>query len=120
MLHKLLCLVTLLTARAIANNAFKAGYHSCKQVLRPGPLESGVDYVWLDWSDKVLKEKKAIVLISYNKFLDVWNCVHFVVGSRERKRPYALRVGAGGWLDSRFIPTVIRLFFPLLILSCLL
>lgn len=42
---KLLHLVTLFTIRAIADDAFEAGYHSCDQVLRPRPLKEGVNYV---------------------------------------------------------------------------
>lgn len=109
--HKLLCLVTLFTIRAIADNAFKAGYRSCDQVLCPGPLEKGINYVRLDWSDEVLKAKKKIIPISYNQFLDIWNRVHFVAGSRERKRPYALRVSAGGRLDGRSTLVRLLLFF---------
>ncbi|UKZ79054.1 hypothetical protein TrVFT333_006805 [Trichoderma virens FT-333] len=104
--YKLLCLVTLFTIRAIADNAFKAGFHSCDQVLRPGPLEEGVDFVRLEWRDEVLEENKKIVPISYNQFLDIWNRVHFVAGSRERKRPYSLRVGAGGRLDGSLTSAV--------------
>jgi hypothetical protein len=110
--HKLLCLVTLFTVRAIADNAFKAGYRSCEEVLCPGPLEKGVNYVRLDWSDEVLRTKKKIIPISYKQFLDIWNRVHFVAGSRERKRPYALRVGAGGRLDGKFIFVSVLFLFP--------
>ncbi|KAL6794822.1 hypothetical protein GGI42DRAFT_128351 [Trichoderma sp. SZMC 28013] len=104
--YKLLCLVTLFTIKAISDNAFKAGFHSCDQVLRPGPLEKGVDFVRLEWKDEVLKEDKKIVPISYNQFLDIWNRVHFVAGSREKKRPYSLRVGAGGRLDGSLTSAV--------------
>ncbi|PKK52457.1 hypothetical protein CI102_4191 [Trichoderma harzianum] len=104
--HKLLCLVTLFTMRAIVDNAFEAGYHSCDQVLRPGPLEEGVDFVRLNWRDEVIQKKNKIVPISYNQFLDIWNRVHFVAGSRETKRPYTLRVGAGGRLDGSLASAV--------------
>lgn len=46
--HKLLCLVTLLTVRAIADNAFKAGYCLCKEVLCSRPLKQGVNYIQLN------------------------------------------------------------------------
>ncbi|KAL7929993.1 hypothetical protein V8C35DRAFT_330759 [Trichoderma chlorosporum] len=104
--HKLLYLVTLFTIRAIADNAFKVGYRSCDQVLRPGPLEKGVNYIRLKWSDEVLKEKKKIVPLSYRHFVGVWNRVYFVAGSREKKRPYALRVGAGGRLNGSLTTAV--------------
>lgn len=100
MLQNLLYLVTLFTIRAIADDAFKAGYQSCDQVLRLGPLEKGVNCVRLG---KGLKKKEDCPNIIQSDFavLDIWYYVHFVAGSREKKRSYTLRVGAGGRLDGK-------------------
>lgn len=90
---------SLFTIRAIADNAFDAGFKSCHQVLSPPPLEKGVDFVPLKWKPTVLDQE--IVPISYATFWQLWNRVYFVAGSRERKRPYSLRVGAGGRLNGK-------------------
>ncbi|KAM4061018.1 hypothetical protein HRG_012941 [Hirsutella rhossiliensis] len=102
--YKLVCLVSLFTVRAIADNAFEAEFDSCNQVLRPPPLEKGVDFVPLKWKTEMLD--KEIVPISYGTFLETWNRVYFVAGSRERKRPYSLRVGAGGRLKGSLTPAL--------------
>lgn len=89
--QKLLYPVTLFTIRA--NDAFKAGL-----------LEEGVNYIRLEWNDEVLKGKKedcSNFIQSDFAVLDIWNRVHFVAGSREKKRPYTLRVGAGGRLNGK-------------------
>ncbi|KJZ77307.1 hypothetical protein HIM_03031 [Hirsutella minnesotensis 3608] len=102
--HKLVCLLTLFTARAIADNAFEAGFDRCDQVLYPPPLEDGVDFVPLKWKASILDEQ--IVPIAYSSFREIWNRVHLVAGSRDTKRPYSLRVGAGGRLDGSLTPAL--------------
>ncbi|KAM3497173.1 hypothetical protein MY10362_009466 [Beauveria mimosiformis] len=42
---------------------------------------------------------KYIVPITYPAFLNMWNRVHFVAGTREKKRPYTMRVGTAGRLN---------------------
>lgn len=97
--YKLVCLVSLFTVRAIADDAFETGFHSCNQVLYPPPLEKGIDFVPLKWKPEILD--REIVPISYGTFLDTWNRAYFVAGSREKKRPYSPRVGAGSRLNGK-------------------
>ncbi|KND92080.1 hypothetical protein TOPH_03548 [Tolypocladium ophioglossoides CBS 100239] len=85
-------------ARAIADDAFLADFDSCDKVLNPGPMEDGgSDFVELKWKDKMMDE--YIVPITYKAFLDTWNRVNFVAGTREKKRPYTMRVGIAGRLN---------------------
>lgn len=108
---KLLCLVTLFTARAIADDAFLADFDSCDMVLNPGPMEEGgSDYVELKWKDEMMDE--YIVPITYNAFLETWNRVHFVAGTREKKRPYTMRVGTAGRLNGRSTLSTATLISP--------
>ncbi|KAK3325240.1 hypothetical protein B0H66DRAFT_615721 [Apodospora peruviana] len=95
-----LCLLTFLAARALADDAFDAGYTSPRQVFSDEPLEEGVDYVPLPWKLEMLS-KAMIVPISYNTYWNIWNRTLFVAGLRDRDkmRPYAMKVGAGQRLD---------------------
>lgn len=59
-----LCILTLLVSRALADNAFEAGYTSTGQTFRAEPLERGFDYVPLLWKSNM--RKRYVVPISYN------------------------------------------------------
>ncbi|KJZ79749.1 hypothetical protein HIM_00463 [Hirsutella minnesotensis 3608] len=100
------------TVRAITDNAFEAGFDRCDQILYPPPLEDGVDFVPLKWKTSILDEQ--IVPIAYSSFREIWNRVHFVAGSRDTKRPYSLRVGAGGRLDGKETPLSALVSYALL------
>ncbi|GJN67144.1 hypothetical protein PLICBS_001168 [Purpureocillium lilacinum] len=94
-----LCLLTFWVSRALADNAFKAGFTSASQVFRAEPLEPGIDYVPLLWKSNT--KDKSIHSISYNTYWTIWNRALFVSGLRDEDamRPYAMRVGGGGRLD---------------------
>ena len=98
-----LCLLTFWVSRALADNAFEAGFTASSQVFRAEPLEPGIDYVPLPW--KVDKKDKCIHSISYNTYWSIWNRALFVSGLRDEDamRPYAMRVGGGGRLDGKSI-----------------
>jgi len=96
-----LCLLTFWVSRALADNAFKAGFTSASQVFRAEPLEPGIDYVPLLWKSNT--KDKSIHSISYNTYWTIWNRALFVSGLRDEDamRPYAMRVGGGGRLDGK-------------------
>ncbi|EFY90668.1 hypothetical protein MAC_03248 [Metarhizium acridum CQMa 102] len=94
-----LCFTTMFTVRAIRDNAFEAGFTTCDEVLNPGTLEEGVDFVELRWKKEFRGDDKHIMPMNYRRFLDLWNEVRMVLGSRSGFRPYSVRVGAVGRLD---------------------
>ncbi|OAQ59792.1 hypothetical protein VFPBJ_11588 [Purpureocillium lilacinum] len=98
-----LCLLTFWVSRALADNAFEAGFTASSQVFRAEPLEPGIDYVPLLW--KADMKDKCIHSISYNTYWSIWNRALFVSGLRDEDamRPYAMRVGGGGRLDGSLI-----------------
>ncbi|CAI6091555.1 unnamed protein product, partial [Clonostachys chloroleuca] len=87
----------LLASRAIADDAFSAGYSSIDEVLQPGTLEEGIDYTPLEWREDMLDE--PIIPITYHQYWELWNIAMLVAGQRDNPRPSAMRVGAGGRLD---------------------
>lgn len=98
-----ICLVSFLASRAFADRAFEAEFVSPDQVLHPGPLEHGVDYVPLRWKPEIF-EKGTIIPISYNSYYKLWHRTCFIAGLRggDKMRPYAMRVGSGNRLDGKF------------------
>ncbi|KPM35006.1 hypothetical protein AK830_g11561 [Neonectria ditissima] len=88
----LLCVASLLVARAIKDKAFQVPFESLEDLLRQPHLD-GVDYVPLAWREDILDEK--IVPLKYHPFWGLWNRTFFVSGAREKMRPYSMRVGAG-------------------------
>ncbi|KAK4071555.1 hypothetical protein Purlil1_13380 [Purpureocillium lilacinum] len=94
-----LCLLTFWASRALADNAFEAGFTASSQVFRAEPLEPGIDYVPLLWKSDT--KDKFIHTISCNTYWSIWNRALFVSGLRDEDamRPYAMRVGGGGRLD---------------------
>lgn len=97
----MLCLTTMFTIRAVRDNAFQAGYTTCDEVLNPGTLADGTDFVELRWKDEFMSNDKYIMPMNYRRFLDIWNEVRIVAGCRSNLRPYSVRVGAVGRLDGK-------------------
>lgn len=99
--YRQLCLLTFLISRAIADDAFDAGFTSPRQITSPTPLDAKVDYVPLEWKPDMLDQ--YIVPISYNTYWKLWNRVIFVSGVRggDEMRPYSMRVSAGSRLDGQ-------------------
>ncbi|CAJ2506647.1 Uu.00g078330.m01.CDS01 [Anthostomella pinea] len=94
---KPICLVSLLLARAIADQAFKADFKSLADILER-PNLGQVDSLPLSWAAGM--EDKEIVPIHYPTYLDLWHRTLLVAGLRhDTQRPYSLRVGAGGRLS---------------------
>ena len=100
------------TIRAIRDNAFEAGFTSCDEVLHPETLEEGVNFVELRWKEEFMSDDKYIMPMNYHKFLNLWNEVRMVLGSRSSLRPYSVRVGAVGRLDGK-LPLNWNTFLPL-------
>lgn len=94
------------TIRAIKDNAFEAGFTTCDEVLNPGTLEDGVNFVELRWKEEFMGDDKHILPMNYRRFLDLWNEVRMVSGSRSDLRPYSVRVGAVGRLDGKLSPQI--------------
>ncbi|KAH6889973.1 hypothetical protein B0T10DRAFT_548470 [Thelonectria olida] len=101
--HKIICLLTLLLSRAIADNAFKNGYTHVSQVLERR-LKTHVDYVPAKWKEGMLKKK--IVPITYNLYKLLWDRTVAVAGRQNKIRPYSMRVGAGGRLNGSLAPAL--------------
>jgi hypothetical protein len=101
-----LCLLSFLTAKAIADNAFESGHKSADKVLYGDMSEYTVDSVPIKWKPQVLDE--CIIPINYRMYLNLWTQTFMVSGVRddEMMRPYALRVGAGSRLDGTSIQVI--------------
>ncbi|KAI2613362.1 hypothetical protein GGR54DRAFT_642931 [Hypoxylon sp. NC1633] len=91
------CLLSLLAARALADDAFAAGYQSFNELLNRPIMEPGSDYLPLPLKDNVL-DKRAIPL-TQKKMNEVWNRTVLISGVRKKLKAYSLRVGAGGRLN---------------------
>ncbi|OAQ60150.1 hypothetical protein VFPPC_10586 [Pochonia chlamydosporia 170] len=102
----ILCLTTMFTIRAIKDDAFKAGFTSCDEVLNPTTLEEGVNFVELRWKEEFMADDKHIMPMNYRRFLDLWNEVREVAGCRSGLRPYSIRVGDVGRLDGCLQPAL--------------
>ncbi|KAI1340623.1 hypothetical protein F5Y15DRAFT_45409 [Xylariaceae sp. FL0016] len=91
---KPICLVSLLVARAIADQAFQTEFSSIEELCARARLEH-TDSLQLRWKPGM--ENKEIVPINYASYLDLWHRTLLVAGLRDdEQRPYSLRVGAGG------------------------
>ncbi|KAK4095806.1 hypothetical protein N658DRAFT_89913 [Parathielavia hyrcaniae] len=90
---QLLCLVSLIATQAIADRAFDTPFESLDEILNRPNLEH-TDALELHWRKDIMERK--IFTISYNKYWESWNPLWQVAGNRDPRRPYSLRVGAGG------------------------
>ncbi|KAM7210532.1 Protein of unknown function (DUF3435) domain containing protein [Rhypophila decipiens] len=98
-----ICLLTLILARALHDNAFETPFASFAEILQRPNLED-VDYISLKWKPEF--EKKKIFPLTYHRYWELWTRTWFVAGSRNNVRPYSMRVGAGGRLDGPLTPAV--------------
>lgn len=90
-----ICLVSLVLARAIQDNAFEQAFRSIDEVF-DRPSLSSVPCLSLPFKSEFLN--KDIFRLSFNQFYALWHRVLDVAGFEEHPRPYALRVGAGNRL----------------------
>lgn len=97
---KPLCLLSLLVATALADNAFEVPFDSFETLLSRPRLEPGVNYLPLKWREEF--QDRSIIDLSYNQYWTIWSKTVHVAGVREGLRPYATRVGAGQRLDGMF------------------
>ncbi|KAI0133446.1 hypothetical protein BJ170DRAFT_606345 [Xylariales sp. AK1849] len=100
---QLLCLTSILVARALADQAFDVNYESLDDILHRPDL-GDVDYIPLPWKSDF--GDKAILPIAYFKYKELWDRTLLVAGYRQQERPYSMRVGAGGRLDGALEPAV--------------
>ncbi|KAI6476121.1 hypothetical protein MCOR13_011851, partial [Pyricularia oryzae] len=93
----LVCLSTLLLSQAIADDAFAASdsITSLEDLERPREAK----YVRLPWKKEMLD--REIIQIDYATLLRLWKRLVDVAGCRDPMRPYSMRIGAGGRLDSK-------------------
>ncbi|KAG8162722.1 hypothetical protein KVR01_007200 [Diaporthe batatas] len=94
--EKRICVVSLIVARALADQAFDAGYQSFEEVLNR-PNFDGTHWVPLRWKTEMLE--RPIFPINYNQFVEIWNRAWLVSGARDQVRLYSIRVGTGGRID---------------------
>ena len=94
---QLICLLRSLVARAIADDAFEAGYRTAEEVLWPQHSLGDQDVQELPIKSDF--QDKYITPISYTQYYELFLRTLLVAGLAERLRPYSLRVGAAGRLD---------------------
>lgn len=103
-----ICLVTLLVAQALKDDAFEAGFESLEEIMTR-PDTAALDTLPLHWKSGMAD--KHIVPLKYPVFSQIWHHSLHVAGLRDdNQRPYSLRVGDGGRLDGELID----LFGPIL------
>lgn len=100
---RLICLLRLIVARVIKDDAFEASFKSAEELFRL-PILEDTDYVKLNWKAEI--RGKCIFPIKYGQFLKIWNRTNLVAGFRVKLRPYSMRVGAGGRIDGSLIAAV--------------
>lgn len=91
------CPVSLVAARALADDAFEPSVDSV-QTLLTRPIFQGTRCVELRWKDGF--SDRLLFPLGYTQFWKIWRRTLEVAGFPESIRPYALRVGAGARLDS--------------------
>ncbi|KAG6353756.1 hypothetical protein INS49_005232 [Diaporthe citri] len=96
--YKLVCVLSLIVARALAADAFEVHFDSFEQFLTRPRLEGNVNYFPVKWKDEFLE--KPIFPVSYMQFWRLWKDAVHVAGIRDPPRPYAVRVGAGARINS--------------------
>ncbi|KAK4206080.1 hypothetical protein QBC37DRAFT_393662 [Rhypophila decipiens] len=101
---QLICLVSQIALRSIADDAFKHATFTSLEDLVERPVLEDQDAVTLEWKDEMLD--KPIFPLAYHHFRDLWHQVWFVAGNRDTILPYSLRVGAGGNYDGVLTSTV--------------
>ncbi|KAH8751077.1 hypothetical protein F5883DRAFT_386752, partial [Diaporthe sp. PMI_573] len=94
--QKIFCPVSLVVARALADDAFDPSFDSVHSLLSRPDLEH-TQCIQLKWKDEALD--REIFPLTYNRFGELWRRTIIVAGYPERIRPYAIRVGAGSRLD---------------------
>lgn len=90
------CLASLILARALQDNAFRAGYRTIDEVLDT-PDMGLANWVPLRWKTEF--EEECIFPISYQQRASLWNRCVLVSGARESPRFYSLRVGSVARMD---------------------
>ena len=99
---KILCLLSILLAQALVDDAFEAHFPSVDALMTRPKLKANVDYMPLKWKEEILDQ--PLLPISYNQYWKTWCDTIQAAGVREKVRPYATRVGAGGRLDGNHSP----------------
>ncbi|KAH7016381.1 uncharacterized protein B0I36DRAFT_388981, partial [Microdochium trichocladiopsis] len=98
------CLLSQLASRAVADDAFEAGYQTLDDLLYLPQLESGIYYLPLPLKNDVLD--KPIIPLHQGKLNEIWNRTLLVSGLRQTMKPYSLRVGAANRLNGVLEPAL--------------
>lgn len=109
----LFCIVSLVIARALADNAFDPPVDSL-QTLLSRPVFDDRKRLKMKWKADMLN--RPIWPISYNTYWRIWTQTTFVAGYPKPIRPYSLRVGAGNRLNGKSVP--FRWKMVILVLTC--
>ncbi|KAF3763129.1 hypothetical protein M406DRAFT_331693 [Cryphonectria parasitica EP155] len=99
----LFCPVSLVIARALADQAFNVPTDSLDKLMSRPNLEDS-KRLRFKWKDELLD--RPIFPIDYHTFGALWNRTTLVAGYPERTRPYSLRVGAANRLDGVLEPAL--------------
>lgn len=97
-----ICLARIILSRALAANAFDAGFRTFEELLRRPNLEN-TDFLPLQWKDEMLE--RSIFPITYSRYNGIWYRLLLVAGLRKDTRIYGLHVGAAGRLDGEQFPS---------------
>jgi hypothetical protein len=96
-----LCLASLVIARALEMGALDTPYKSAHDLLHC-PNLGATDRLDIPWKKEFLD--KPLFPLRYPQFYELWTRCLLVVGCRKPIRPYALRVGAGARMDGMLLP----------------
>jgi hypothetical protein len=94
----MLCLYSLIAARALEDNAFLGNYKTVSELFSRPDL-GDVDYIELPWKPGPDIMNRKVFPMSYVTYNNTWHRLCLAAGFRELPRLYALRVGAGARLD---------------------
>ncbi|KAJ9131259.1 hypothetical protein NKR19_g9595 [Coniochaeta hoffmannii] len=93
-----LCLASLVIARALQMGAIETSLQSAHELFRR-PVLGSVDVIPIKW--KADFEERDLFPLTYPQFRSLWAKCVMVMGCRKPIRPYALRVGAGNRMDDQ-------------------
>jgi hypothetical protein len=97
-----LCLASLVVARALQMNALDTSLKSAHDLLHR-PALGQTDRIDIPWKEEYLD--KPLFPLTKTGFHELWTRCLLVIGCRKPIRPYALRVGAGSRMDGMLLPS---------------
>ncbi|RNJ54029.1 hypothetical protein D7B24_001004 [Verticillium nonalfalfae] len=99
----IVCVLSLIVAKAIKDDAFDVGFESLDALLSR-PTLGGLAYLPIRWKNDILET--PIFELPYHRLWEIWRSCTWALGCRDPPRPYAMRVGGAGRLDGVLTPAV--------------